>query len=276
MDFALFYLKKNLSFHDALTCKSQYLTALLKKVILAITAFSMLAFSYQKGFLNEQLRFQRVRTANKEKMPTIQADLKRVNLKVSDFRMLMIAYKQSSELDLYVKVKSDSKYKKFKTYKICSKSGVLGPKYKQGDAQVPEGLYHVNRFNPSSSFYLSLGLNYPNEADKKRSRAKDLGGDIFIHGNCVTIGCLPMTDDAIKEIYMYAVHAKNNGQNKIPVYIFPFKMTEQNMLSYKNKFKNNKALLLFWENLKMGYNAFQAEKNELSYSIGGNGEYLLR
>lgn len=189
--------------------------------------------------------------------------------------MMLIAYKESDELELYVKSKNDKAYSKLKAYKICAKSGTLGPKNKKGDAQVPEGFYHIDRFNASSNFYLSLGLNYPNAADRKRSKAANLGGDIFIHGNCVTIGCMPMTDDKIKEIYLCAVHAKNNGQKNIPVYVFPFNMKEQNMLFYKEKFKNNKELIQFWENLKKGYDAFQADKQELKFLVGGSGEYVF-
>jgi murein L,D-transpeptidase YafK len=236
----------------------------------------LVLYSFQSDFLSSQLRFQRVRTASKEKKQTIEAALKTKGLKLTDFQMKLIAYKESDELELYVKGKNEKAYGKLKTYAICSKSGSLGPKSRQGDGQVPEGFYNINRFNPSSNFYLSLGLNYPNAADKKRSKASDLGGDIFIHGNCVTIGCLPMTDDKIKEIYLYTVHARNNGQNNIPVYIFPFRMTEQNMLSHKEKFKNDKALIQFWTNLKKGYDAFQADKKELKFLVGGSGEYLFQ
>ncbi|MEX1189469.1 MAG: L,D-transpeptidase family protein [Bacteroidia bacterium] len=236
---------------------------------------AMTLFAFQSSFLSEQLKFQRVRKASEEKKPQLESTLKNKGLKLSDFQMMLIAYKESDELELYVKSKNDKAYSKLKAYKICAKSGTLGPKNKKGDAQVPEGFYHIDRFNASSNFYLSLGLNYPNAADRKRSKAANLGGDIFIHGNCVTIGCMPMTDDKIKEIYLCAVHAKNNGQKNIPVYVFPFNMKEQNMLFYKEKFKNNKELIQFWENLKKGYDAFQADKQELKFLVGGSGEYVF-
>ncbi|WGU69538.1 L,D-transpeptidase family protein [Capnocytophaga canimorsus] len=146
--------------------------------------------------------------------------------------------------------KKEHTYRKIISYPICSRSGKLGPKRKQGDGQVPEGFYHIDRFNPSSNFYLSLGLNYPNLSDKRKSKVHDLGGDIFIHGACVTVGCLPMTDNYIKEIYLLATYARNNGQNKIPVYLFPFKMTDKNMQIYKGKYKYNEELISFWNNLK--------------------------
>ncbi|HET6244741.1 MAG TPA: hypothetical protein VFF35_09525 [Bacteroidia bacterium] len=138
---------------------------------------------------------------------------------------------------------------------------------------MPEGFYHIDRYNPVSNFYLSLGINYPNQADKKKSNSTNLGGDIFIHGSCVTIGCLPMTDDKIKEIYLFAIQARNNGQLRIPVYIFPFKMTDQNFNTNKTKYKNNPELLYFWANLKIGFDRFEQDKKELKFSYDNNGNY---
>lgn len=87
-----------------------------------------------------------------------------------------------------------------------------------------------------------------------------LGGDIFIHGDCVTIGCLPMTNDKIKEIYLLAIHARNNGQSRIPVYIFPFEMTDINM-------KKHTEHPDFWKNLKNGYDTFFANPKELTIKV---------
>lgn len=106
-------------------------------------------------------------------------------------------------------------FRLIKDYQICSLSGELGPKRQQGDLQVPEGFYWIDRFNPASNFYLSLGINYPNQFDRILGKSGELGGDIFIHGGCVTIGCIPITDDKIKELYLIAVEAKSNGQDGV-------------------------------------------------------------
>jgi murein L,D-transpeptidase YafK len=174
---------------------------------------------------------------------------------------------------LYGRKQRDDAFRLIRSFPVCAASGDLGPKRKEGDMQVPEGFYFINRFNPVSNFYLSLGLNYPNASDKLKSTYPRLGGDIFIHGSCVTIGCLPMTDDLIKEIYLYAIHAKNNGQERIPVYIFPFEMTDQNMMKYREKFGGDVKLLKFWENLKPGYDAFMQKKKELKFGVTTNGDY---
>ena len=231
------------------------------------------SFTLREDFLNEQKKFERVRTAIKEKEQIISQKLKGYDLKLDSLNILIIAYKDNDDLEIYGKNRSDKEYIKLETYKICSRSGELGPKRRQGDNQVPEGFYHIERFNPTSNYYLSLGLNYPNQADKKKSKSFDLGGDIYIHGSCVTIGCMPMTDDKIKEIYLYAINAKNNGQDLIPVYIFPFKMTNQNFKTYLTRFKNNRELIDFWSNIKTGYDKFFLDNNELIYTIDSKGNY---
>ncbi len=66
---------------------------------------------------------------------------------------------------------------------------------------------------------------------------------------------------------------KNNGQSKIPVYVFPFKMTDQNFSTYKNKYKNNKGLILFWEKLKTGHDKFIKVLKELNIKVAENGDY---
>ncbi len=90
-----------------------------------------------------------------------------------------------------------------------------------GDYQVPEGFYYINEFNPRSLYHLSLGLNYPNASDRMLCDMSQPGGDIYIHGSCVTTGCIPITDGQIEELYVLAAHAKDMGQDFIPVHIFP-------------------------------------------------------
>lgn len=244
-----------------------------KTTIISILGIILLSFTFQTDFLTEQKKHERVRTAIKEKQGLIEKELKDHLISIDNLKLLIIAYKDNDLVDIYAKTVKLGAYKKIRSYDVCSRSGQLGPKRQQGDEQVPEGFYHIDRFNPSSSFYLSLGLNYPNLADKRKSKARDLGGDIFIHGSCVTIGCLPMTDNFIKEIYLLAVYARNNGQHKIPVYIFPFRMTDQNMTTYKAKYKDNKELILFWDNLKIGYDKFVQDSKELNIKVTANGDY---
>lgn len=244
------------------------------KTLLLIGLPLVLGFASKSDFLSEQKKHERVKQAYKEKLTSIEQQLKQLNLDKDNLNILITAFKEEKELVIYAKTKTATSYKKLMSYSICESSGTLGPKRKQGDAQVPEGFYKIDRYNPSSLYYLSLGINYPNPSDKIKSTAKNLGGDIFIHGECVTIGCMPMTNDKIKEIYIYALQAKQSGQNNIPVYVFPFKMTAENIKKHNESYKSNTALLNFWNNLKTGYDSFHNNFKELNVTVDKtNGEY---
>ncbi|NGM73556.1 L,D-transpeptidase family protein [Sphingobacterium sp. SGL-16] len=204
----------------------------------------------------------RVQTVITEKGSLILENLQNYQLDSTDLNILFVAYKELDRLDLFAKSTSQENYRLIQQYPICARSGKLGPKKAEGDKQVPEGFYTINRFNPKSKFYLSLGLNYPNAFDLAHNYT---GSDIFIHGKCETVGCLPMTDDLMKEIYLYALWAKDSGQQNIPVYIFPFEMTEENMLIYKPQV--NDDTFSFWQNIQQGYQLFQESKKEVTFEV---------
>lgn len=247
----------------------------LNNSIIIFTVLLLTAFTPQKDFLSEQKKFERVRKAIDEKGNIVANNLKQAGLRIDNFNLLLVAYKAESCIDLFVKLKSETAYKRIVSYSICARSGKLGPKRQYGDYQVPEGFYHIAQYNPASSYYLSLGLNYPNQSDRKKSKASNRGGDIYIHGSCVTIGCMPMTDDKIKEIYLYAIYAKQNGQNSIPVYVFPFKMDEQNFTQYQEKYSSDTELISFWKNIKQGFDIFTKTNKELKYTVDKNGNYCF-
>ncbi|NVJ60666.1 MAG: murein L,D-transpeptidase [Gammaproteobacteria bacterium] len=159
-------------------------------------------------------------------------------------------FKQSDELELWVQSEKGA-FEKFKTYPICTFSGDLGPKLKEGDGQSPEGFYFVkpNQLNPWSKFHLSFNLGYPNAYDRFHKRT---GSALMVHGNCVSIGCYAMTDALIEEIYTMAHHAFKNGQPFFRVHVFPFRMTSVNLEQYQdNKWYE------FWKNLQQGYDLFE-------------------
>ena len=137
-------------------------------------------------------------------------------------------------------------FRLFKTYRICALAGYMGPKRIQGDYQVPEGFYYINEFNPSSTYYLSLGLNYPNASDRVLSDSLRPGGEIYIHGSCVTVGCIPITDQQIDELYVLAAHAKDMGQDYIPVHIFPIRFNVDRSLNYLEGLTKNDQELKKW------------------------------
>lgn len=107
-------------------------------------------------------------------------------------------------------------------YKITAASGVAGPKLREGDRQVPEGLYRISGLNPNSRYHLSMKLDYPNAFDRhhaKRDGRADPGSDIFIHGKSVSVGCLAVGDEAIEELFVLAALI---GKHKVSVVVAPF------------------------------------------------------
>lgn len=226
----------------------------------------------QKGFKQQQLEFERVKKAYDLKWTSLEKEIQKAGFG-NGFEMLMNAYKTEGKVEIWFKTKKQAKFHLFKTYYACAKSGNLGPKVIEGDLQTPEGFYNINIFNPMSLYHLSLGVDYPNAVDKIRTgKDRKTGGDIYIHGDCVTIGCIPLTDDMIREVYVLAVEARNNGQENIPVNIFPFSMTKANLESYGKKFPQHAE---FWKTLQPGYLYFEQHKALPKVSQTG-GKYVVK
>lgn len=140
------------------------------------------------------------------------------NLNLAGYKMnypkeiILAAFKEERVLQVYSKDYNGIKL--IKEYPFTAFSGELGPKLKEGDKQIPEGIYEVEYLNPNSSFYLSIKVSYPNEFDKSKTELSDIadmGGDIFIHGKSATIGCIPLGDVAIEEVFVLTQKAINNG-----------------------------------------------------------------
>jgi murein L,D-transpeptidase YafK len=92
-----------------------------------------------------------------------------------------------------------------RSIRVLAASGELGPKLREGDNQVPEGVYAVESLNPNSRFHVSLRVSYPNAFDREKGRLdgrQSLGGDIMIHGGAASIGCLAVGDEAAEDIFV--------------------------------------------------------------------------
>lgn len=185
------------------------------------------------------------------------------------------SFKYDSQLEVWVKNSKEERYQLFKTYKVCAMAGTLGPKRMAGDYQVPEGFYYINEFNPKSEYHLSLGLNYPNASDHILSDSTQPGGDIYIHGSCVTTGCIPITDAQIEELYVLAVHAKDMGQDFIPVHIFPVNFSNPRSVEYLNKFLQTFSEYgPFVRSMRSAYNYFEKFREVPFIMVNGKGDYV--
>ena len=186
------------------------------------------------------------------------------------------SFKYDSQLEVWVKNDRKDPYKLFKSYRVCALAGTLGPKRMEGDYQVPEGFYYINEFNPKSTYHLSLGINYPNISDRILSDINSPGGDIYIHGSCVTVGCIPLTDPMIEELYTITAHAKNQGQDFIPVHIFPIKFNVKRSIDYLGRLtKDDEQLKNFSSHLEDAFNYFEKHKQVPVVMTSDKGEYYV-
>lgn len=181
------------------------------------------------------------------------------------------AFKAERELELWAG-DSPGGLALIKTYPVAAASGGPGPKRREGDRQVPEGIYHIDRFNPQSSFHLSLGLNYPNESDRVRSDRDRPGSDIFIHGRAVSIGCLAMTDPVIEFIYVLADGARAAGQRQIPVHIFP---ARPGTAAWDDLMERHPEHRAFWQEIEPAYELFETTRTLPIVAVGPDGRYII-
>ncbi|MFY7964217.1 MAG: L,D-transpeptidase family protein [Chitinophagaceae bacterium] len=210
------------------------------------------------------------------KQDSIKKQFEKANLSYPPKQVYLRSFKYDSELELWVRNSSKDTFKLFKTYKVCALSGSLGPKRIEGDFQVPEGFYQVNNFNPKSIYHLSLGINYPNASDEMLSDSTKPGGDIYVHGGCVTVGCIPIKDNQIEEVYMIASLAKENGQDFIPVHIFPVKFNSTKSYHYLAlTCKENKDYQEFAVTLQQVYDYFNHYKKLPIIGVDGKGNYVV-
>lgn len=245
------------------------LKKIIKTCLLASIGF-LLAF--QSSFKASQIKNTRVKAAYKAHWTDLQALLSSKNIDKTNFSIYIRAFKEEGILEIWAKSKFQTQFTFLKSISICAKSGTIGPKRRQGDGQVPEGFYEISAFQPQSSYHLALKVGYPNKSDRLKATAKDPGGDIMIHGNCVTIGCIPLQDEPIEELYILAVEAKNNG-NTIFADIYPFKFNTKN----KSRIENTADVELkkFWLSLKKASDYFDLTQKRAVIGNDSQGNYLI-
>lgn len=180
--------------------------------------------------------------------------------------IVMRIFKAESELEIW-KEKAGT-YVLFASYPICHWSGTLGPKLRTGDKQAPEGFYTITKaqLHHSGRWPKSLNLGFPNIYDQSLART---GSDILIHGGCSSVGCYAMTNPVMEEIYQLTFSALEAGETHVPVQVFPFHMTEDNM-----KARPNSPWTDYWANLKEGHDTFEKLKQQVKVGTC-NGRYIF-
>lgn len=162
------------------------------------------------------------------------------------------------------------------SHPLCALSGVLGPKRREGDLQIPEGFYGISALNPRSSYHLSMRVDYPNAADRLRGRklgaTAPLGGDIMVHGSCVTIGCLPIEDGPIEEVYLLVSEVFPG--RPVPIHIFPRPLDDDGVAALA-KLTVGDDVRSLWAELATGYRAFEATKRVPRVAVDAAGRYVV-
>ncbi len=249
-----------------------------KWIVICILFVANNAFTQNSAasFIDFQKTLPRPGEAMQRKEDTLQKQFSAKGLKWPANYIYIRSFKYDSQLEIWVKNERKEAFKLFKTYKVCALAGSLGPKRLEGDYQVPEGFYFINEFNPKSNYHLSLGLNYPNPSDRLLSDSARPGGDIYIHGSCVTVGCIPVMNDQIEEIYILAAHAKDKGQEFIPVHIYPIRYSNKKSVAYlAGLTKTDAHLKNFAETLESVYDHFELTHQLPIVMTNGHGDYVF-
>jgi hypothetical protein len=129
-----------------------------------------------------------------------------VGLSYPPERVRLMGLKHEKRLEVHAAA-AHVGWKLLTTYPVLAASGGSGPKLREGDGQVPEGLYRISLLNPNSRFHVSLRVDYPSEEDREHGRRdgrERLGSDIMIHGGQASVGCLAIGDPAIEEVFLLA------------------------------------------------------------------------
>lgn len=155
----------------------------------------------------------------------------------------------------------------FEEHAICGESGTVGPKVERGDLQIPEGLYLVTRLHPDSQGWLSLRMSYPNVADRARAAARGRaeqrrvspGGDILVHGTCISIGCIAIDNEPIERVYLLALEPMARGR-AIRVDVFPGRL-EPERLDALFEHIDDIATVGLWRSLVPAYFAFERTRH---------------
>lgn len=200
----------------------------------------------------------RVAEARLRRSSDLEAMAARAGVTLPLGQVYLRAFKQERVLELWGG-SPGAPLRLVRTYPFCAASGELGPKRREGDLQVPEGLYEVTEFNPRSSYHLSMKVGYPNASDRLRGHRPALGGLIYVHGSCASIGCIAIRDLPIEEVYLLTQSARTRP---IRIDLYPMRLTDEALEAAKGS--PHEAL---WRELAPAYRSFEAARRPPRYRV---------
>lgn len=166
----------------------------------------VLLAAYAATSLTKKTIEERVKQYAPAARARLEPHFKKATIAYPPARLVLVGIKAERRLELHA-AGADGKLRFVRDYRVLGASGELGPKLREGDRQVPEGIYAIESLNPNSRFHLSLRVGYPNAFDRAKGQLDaraQLGGDIMIHGSNVSIGCLAMGDEAAEDLFVLA------------------------------------------------------------------------
>ncbi|MDP3562389.1 MAG: L,D-transpeptidase family protein [Legionellaceae bacterium] len=181
----------------------------------------------------------------------------------------LLAFKKEQHIQLWAK-DSKNEWRYVHTYPLTAYSGSLGPKLREHDRQIPEGIYRLTMFNPFSSMHLSMMIDYPNSFDRLQA-SKDgrrlLGGDIFLHGKSASVGCLAVGDQAIDQLFLLT---RRVGLNHVQIIIAPNDLRREQPAT--NKFAQPRWLPQLYNKIARALSRFPLSKQgkDIQKSVAAN------
>ena len=210
-------------------------------------------------------------------------------------------FKQERELEIWAKNYGQKQLRLVRTLPICAMDFAPGPKAAEGDGKTPEGFYHPEFSYQSSNWWMWMDLGdvdargkvgkgssfkmcieYPNALDRRRTRAagfRETGGQICMHGNCVSLGCASFKNRDFLPVFAFARHHDAKRYGRLQLHVFPFRFDRVSVEDRTRAAKDwphaesfgAEKLLGFWKNLEEGFDAFNADPNPLRLRLGDEG-----
>ncbi|WP_172465412.1 L,D-transpeptidase family protein [Legionella cincinnatiensis] len=190
-----------------------------------VYALIMIVFSFNSYAMAPKLNWDQavdraVKRYGLRVEPQLKSYFSRAGISYPPREVALLAFKSERKVELWAR-NSKQSWKHIHDYPLTGFSGRLGPKLRENDKQIPEGVYRLVNFNPFSSMHLSMMINYPNNFDRQKGYQdgrRQLGNNIFIHGKNLSVGCLAIGDLAIDQLFILA---RRVGLNNIQVIIAP-------------------------------------------------------
>lgn len=183
--------------------------------------------------------------------PLITAEMSAVGLQFGDPVFIRI-FKESNELEVWGQLPNEERFELYKVYRLCGRTGGLGPKATASDGKTPEGFYFIDikSLIPVGPMHFGLDLGFPNQYDQHHQR----NGSSAIHGSCEGGSHFTINDSMVEELYTMVAATLSNGHRFIRVHCFPFRMTDERM---DQAVTDGAEHVEFWANLKEGYDFFE-------------------